>query len=79
MIHQETKIVHGQLLPNGTTVASDTPYLDVTALRTSPSYIRGYLMWTRLFSTGLIPVTILLFLNVRIINDIFSSSQKVQR
>jgi len=36
-------------------------------------------MWTRLFSTGLIPVIMLLFLNVRIINDILSSSQKVQR
>ena len=51
----------------------------MTDIRMTASYIRGYLMWTRLFSIGLIPVTMLLFLNVRIINDVFTSSKKVQR
>lgn len=53
--------------------------LNVNDLRKEPSYIIGYIMWTRLFATGLIPVTGLLFFNICIIHDIFTSSQRVQR
>ena len=50
-----------------------------TQLRTNEHYIKGYQMWTRLFSTALIPVASLLFLNIQIMNDILSSSKKTQR
>ena len=50
-----------------------------TKLRTNEHYIKGYQMWTRLFSTALIPVASLLFLNIQIMNDILSSSKKTQR
>lgn len=53
--------------------------LNVNDLRKEPSYIIGYIMWTRLFSTGVIPVLGLLFFNICIIHDIFTSSQRVQR
>lgn len=53
--------------------------LNVQELRKDPTYIIGYIMWTRLFSTGLIPVIGLLFFNICIIHDIFTSSQRVQR
>ncbi|XP_059087453.1 FMRFamide receptor-like [Tigriopus californicus] len=58
---------------NGT----DIPFLKSSQLRYNENYVRGYIMWTRLFSTAIIPVTMLLFLNTRIIIDLFSS--KVQR
>lgn len=46
-------------------------------LRLNEEYIRYYIMWTRLFSTALVPVILLLFLNTRIIIDLFS--KKVER
>jgi ABC-type sugar transport system permease subunit len=64
-----------QLL-NGT---ENVPTLGVTALRKSDDYIRGYLMWTRLFTTAIIPVTLLLILNVLIIRDVITSAKKVNR
>ena len=64
-----------QLL-NGT---ENVPTNGVTALRKSDDYIRGYLMWTRLFTTAIIPVTLLLILNVLIIRDVITSAKKVNR
>ena len=64
-----------QLL-NGT---ENVPTNGVTALRKSDNYIRGYLMWTRLFTTAIIPVTLLLILNVLIIRDVITSAKKVNR
>ena len=55
------------------------PSLGPTELRMNEAYIRGYIMWARLFFTALIPVILLLFLNVRIVYDIISSAKKVQR
>ena len=55
------------------------PTYDVTALRKNDDYIRGYLMWTRLFTTAIIPVTLLLILNVLIIRDVITSAKKVNR
>jgi len=55
------------------------PTNDITALRKSDDYIRGYLMWTRLFTTAIIPVTLLLILNVLIIRDVITSAKKVNR
>ncbi len=46
------------------------PSYTSTSLRFSESYIRYYIMWTRLFSTAVIPVTALLFLNTRIVVDL---------
>ena len=63
-------------------MVSDTenvPTVDVTALRKNDDYIRGYLMWTRLFTTAIIPVTLLLILNVLIIRDVITSAKKVNR
>ena len=51
--------------------------LKATELRLSESYIRYYVMWTRFFSTAAIPVSLLLFLNVRIVIDL-CGSKKVQ-
>ena len=64
-----------QLL-NGT---ENVPTNGVTALRKSDNYIRGYLMWTRLFTTAIIPVTLLLILSVLIIRDVITSAKKVNR
>ena len=58
---------------NGTAV----PYLASSDLRHNEHYVRIYIMWTRLFSTAIIPVSMLLFLNTRIIMDLISSN--VQR
>ena len=57
----------------------NVPTYDVTALRKNDDYIRGYLMWTRLFTTAIIPVTLLLILNVLIIRDVITSAKKVNR
>lgn len=59
---------------NGT----DFPSYGPTDLRFNETYIRGYIMWTRLFWTAVIPVALLLFLNTRIAVDLFGST-KVQR
>lgn len=55
------------------------PTYGPTNLRFSMDYIKAYIMWTRLLSTGLIPVTLLLYLNLRIVIDILSSSKKTHR
>ena len=70
-MNNETRLING--------VNETVPSFGPTELRFKSSYIRGYIMWTRLFSTGLIPVIMLLFLNIRIINDVLSASKKVQR
>ena len=49
-----------------------------TRLRHQETYFIGYRMWTRLFSDGIIPVMILLYLNTRIIIALISAT-KVQR
>ena len=36
-------------------------------------------MWTRLFTTAVIPVTLLLVLNIMIIKDVITSAKKVNR
>ena len=50
----------------------------MTIFRMEENYIIGYKMWTRLFSDGIIPVVILLYLNTRIILALISAT-KVQR
>ena len=65
---------------NAVTGQNETkPSYGPSDLRLSMTYIKAYIMWTRLFSTGLIPVVLLLCLNLRIIMDILSSSKKTQR
>jgi len=65
---------------NAVTGQNETkPSYGPSDLRMSMTYIKAYIMWTRLFSTGLIPVVLLLCLNLRIIMDILSSSKKTQR
>lgn len=54
------------------------PSYHPTELRKSPMYIRSYVMWTRLFSTAIIPVSLLVLLNARIIFDLVRSAN-VQR
>ena len=54
------------------------PTFGPSRLRSSPIYIRGYVMWTRVCSTAIIPVSLLILLNVRIIVDLVSSAN-VQR
>ena len=49
-----------------------------TSLRYKDNYYIGYRMWTRLFSDGIIPVIILVYLNTRIIVALISAT-KVQR
>ena len=49
-----------------------------TPLRYKDDYYIGYRMWTRLFSDGIIPVIILVYLNTRIIIALISAT-KVQR
>ena len=49
-----------------------------TPLRFKDDYFIGYRMWTRLFSDGIIPVIILVYLNTRIIVALISAT-KVQR
>merc|ERR1712223_460058 len=49
-----------------------------TSLRYKDDYYIGYRMWTRLFSDGIIPVIILVYLNTRIIIALISAT-KVQR
>jgi hypothetical protein len=75
----EIQINSSMVVNNETGLNETFPSLGVTDLRVTPSYIRGYIMWTRLFSTAFIPVIMLLFLNIRIISDIFSSAKKTQR
>jgi len=55
------------------------PSVSPSALRRNPNYIRGYLMWTSLFTTAVIPVTLLFFLNIMIIRDVINSAKKVNR
>ena len=55
------------------------PFVHPSDLRKSPDYIRAYIMWTRLFSTAVIPVILLFTLNIRIIFDVITSAKKVQR
>ena len=81
---QEIKLEFGQYntttdpwqLLDGT---ENIPTNGVTDLRKNDDYIRGYLMWTRLFTTAIIPVTLLLILNVLIIRDVITSAKKVNR
>eukprot|EP00096_Caligus_rogercresseyi_P007746 TRINITY_DN25769_c0_g1_i1.p1 TRINITY_DN25769_c0_g1~~TRINITY_DN25769_c0_g1_i1.p1 ORF type:complete len:392 (+),score=106.63 TRINITY_DN25769_c0_g1_i1:125-1300(+) len=64
-----------------TTVKGDngsSPAYGPTELRISEDYIRYYVLWTRLLVTAILPVVLLLFLNSRIIVDLFNSS-KVKR
>ena len=49
-----------------------------TILRMEEHYIIGYKMWTRLFSDGIIPIVILLYLNTRVTLALISAT-KVQR
>ena len=51
----------------------------MTDLRASASYIRGYVMWTEIIGLEIIPVTMLLFLNIRIILKIFGTSGNTKR
>jgi len=46
------------------------PTMGPTALRFREEYIRYYIMWTKLFSTCVIPVVLLFFLNARIVFDL---------
>lgn len=55
------------------------PSYKLTNLRLNQTYIRVYIMWTRLFSTAVIPVSLLIFLNLRIICDLLCRTSKVQR
>ena len=43
---------------------------DVTELRSDPDYIRFYINWTRLFTTGVIPMAALIYLNFNIFRGI---------
>ncbi|XP_040583841.1 FMRFamide receptor [Lepeophtheirus salmonis] len=64
-----------------TTVKGDngsSPAYGPSELRISEDYIRYYVMWTRLLCTAILPVILLLFLNTRIIVDLFAST-KVKR
>lgn len=65
----------GELVPG----TENVPNVGPSNLRMSPDYIRGYLMWTRLFTTAVIPVTLLFFLNIMIIRDVLTSAKKVNR
>ena len=44
--------------------------LGVTALRDDPDYIRYYINWTRLITTGIIPVALLIYFNYGIFRGI---------
>ena len=76
----EIKLDLNEVIVDNITNATITrPSLSVNKLRTSSSYIKGYQMWTRLFTTGIIPLKLLFFLNILIIRDILTSSKKTQR
>lgn len=55
------------------------PSYQPTELRKNSDYIRYYIMWGRMFTTALIPVLLLVFLNAKIIFDVYLSNVKVQR
>ena len=80
----ETKFTWSPIHPNGTIMESSgsTNYsaevaevdyeigLGVTNLRDNPDYIRYYINWTRLVTTGIIPVALLIYFNYGIFRGI---------
>ena len=81
----ETKFTWSPIHPNGTIIEStestnnysaevaEVDYeigLGVTNLRDDPDYIRYYINWTRLITTGIIPVTLLIYFNYGIFRGI---------
>merc|ERR1712198_615641 len=69
----------GKNYVNITTANNETteiwrPSYGQTDLRQNETYIMAYTMWTRTFSTAVIPVGLLLILNMRIVADLVSNS-----
>lgn len=58
---------------NGTVVENVTEYtmdFELTELRDNPQYIRYYIMWTQLITTGIIPMGALIYFNFGIFRGI---------
>jgi len=53
--------------------------LGVTALRDDPDYIRYYINWTRLITTGIIPVALLIYFNYGIFRGIQMTHERVKK